>query len=97
MPLSFEERLKKRLADNRLAFIGIYKDEINALHGLSRAEIDEITPDSTDLEIYDQLIDIVKEASATNESQAALKEQILELGGIAVTIAKKIPQFSELL
>lgn len=97
MPLSFEERLKKRLADNRLAFIGIYKDEINALHGLSRVEIDQITPDSTDLEIYDQLIDIVKEASATNESQAALKEQILELGGIAVQIAKKIPSLASLI
>lgn len=97
MPLSFRERLKQRAAKNRLAFMGIYKDEINALHGLSRAEIDEITPGNTDLETYDQLIEIVKEASATNESQAALKEQIIELGEIAVQIAGKVPSLSGLL
>ena len=48
------------------------------------------------MEIYAQLIEVVKEASATNESQAALKEQVLELGEIAVTIAKKVPSLASM-
>jgi hypothetical protein len=49
------------------------------------------------MEIYAQLIEVVKEASATNESQAVLKEQVLELGEIAVKIAKKIPSLASLI
>lgn len=97
MPLSFEERLKKRLADNRKAFLGTYKKEIDSLHGLSKDDIDKITPDNTDMEVYAQLIEVVKEASATNESQAQLKNQILELGKIGIEIAKKIPSLASII
>jgi hypothetical protein len=97
MPLTFKERLAQRALINRAAFIGLYKNEIDKLHELSKEEIDLITPDNTDMEIYAQLIEVVKEASSTNESQAALKEQIVELGEIAVTIAKKIPSLGALL
>ncbi len=97
MPLTYKERLAQRALQNRAAFNGLYKNEIDALHGLSRSEIDAITPDNTDMEIYSQLIEVVKEASATNESQAALKEQVMELGEIAVTIAKKIPSLASIL
>ena len=97
MPLTFKERLEQRAAKNRAAFMGLYKSEIDKLHGLSKEEIDKITPDSTDMEIYAQLIEVVKEASATNESQAALKEQVLELGEIAVEIAKKIPSLASII
>ena len=96
MPLTFEERLRQRAEQNRKAFNGTYKAELDALHGLSKSEIDAITPDSTDMEIYAELIEVVKEASATNESQAALKTQILQMGEIAVKIAKKIPQLAVL-
>lgn len=96
MSLTFRERLEQRARQNRAAFIGLYKKEINQLHGLSKEEIDAITPDNTDMEVYAQLIEIVKDASATNESQAALKEQILELGDIAIQIAKKIPSLASL-
>lgn len=97
MPLSYKERMKQRALINRAAFIGLYKTEIDKLHELSKEEIDLITPDTTDLEIYAQLIDIVKEASATNESQAALKEQIVELGAIGIEIAKKIPSLAAII
>jgi len=89
-PEEFREKLKKSLAENRKKFQGIYKDEINALLGLSREEIDKITPDTTDLETYDQLITVVKEASAANLSQAELKAHIEKLGTVAIEIAKKV-------
>jgi hypothetical protein len=97
MSLTFKERLAQRAKQNRAAFSGSYKSDIVKLHGLSKAEIDSITADNTDVEIYAQLIEVVKEASATNESQAALKEQVLELGEIAVKIAKKIPSLASII
>jgi hypothetical protein len=97
MKLTFKERLEQRAKKNRAAFTGLYKSEIDKLHGLSREEIDAITPDNKDMEIYAQLIEVVKEASATNESQAALKEQIIELGDIAIEIANKIPSLASVI
>ncbi len=97
MSLTYKERLAQRAKENRAAFNGSYKSEIVKLHALSKKEIDSITADDTDLEIYAQLIEVVKEASATNESQAALKEQVLALGEIAVKIAKKIPSLANII
>ncbi len=97
MPQTFKERLEQRAKQNRAAFIGDYKLQLDLLHGLSKDEIDRITPDNTDMEVYAQLIEVVKEASATNETQAALKEQILELGAIAIKIAKKVPSLASII
>jgi hypothetical protein len=43
------------------------------------------------------LIEVVKEASATNESQAALKKEITKLGEIAIEIAKKVPSLASII
>lgn len=94
---AFRAALRKSLKRNREAFEGLYKDELNDLLGLSRDEIDEITPDLTDLEVYDKLISVVKEASRTNIKQAHLKAQIEELGNIAIEVAKKVPSLAALL
>lgn len=94
-PEEFRKILKKSLAENRIKFQGTYKDQINELLGLSREEIDKITPDTTDLEIYDQLITVVKEASSANIKQAELKAHIEELGAIAVEISKKASSFKD--
>ena len=93
---AFRKKLKKRAEENRIAFEGQYKDEINGLLGLSREEIDSITPDTTDLEVYDQLITVVKEASAANISQAELKERIMELGEVAISISKHVSKLAGL-
>jgi len=93
---AFEAGLDDTLARGREAFRGQYAAEINALSGLSRAEIDRITPDTTDLEIYDQLMIVVKEASRVNLQQAQLKSQILKLGEVGVQIAKKVPSLATL-
>jgi len=92
----FKRRLREKMAENRQAFEGLYKDELNGLMGLSRAEIDAITPDLTDMEIYDQLITVVKEASRMNLAQAELKSRIEELGEVAVAIARKVPTLAAL-
>lgn len=86
----FKRRLREKMEENRQAFEGQYKDELNGLMGLSKVEIDAITPDSTDLLIYDQLVTVVKEASRANLGQAELKSRIEELGDVAVEIAKKV-------
>ena len=94
---AFESDLEETLARGRIAFKGIYKDQLNELAGLSRSEIDAITPDMTDLEKYDELITVVKEASRVNLSQAQLKQQIVKLGGIAIKIAERVPSLAAML
>ena len=93
----YREKLKERARVNREAFKGKYKAQLTALMGLSKEEIDKITPGTTDLETYAQLISIVKEASADNIDQAELKNRIMELGEIGVEIAKRIPALIDLL
>ena len=94
---TFSERLKRRAAENKQAFEGQYKSEIKSLLGLSKSEIDALTPDTTDLETYDQLITVVKEASRANLQQAELKNRILSMGELAVKIANKVPSLAAIL
>lgn len=93
---AFETDLDATLRRGREAFRGKYKQELDELAGLSRQEIDLITPGITDLETYDQLITVVKEASRTNLAQAQLKQQIEKLGKVAVKIAKRVPSLATL-
>lgn len=93
----FERDLDTTLKNGRIAFKGKYKDELNALSALSKKEIDAITPGITDLQKYDELITVVKEASRVNLQQAELKKQIIKLGKVAVTIAKRIPSLAAIL
>ncbi len=93
---AYRKKLKERAELNRKAFEGLYKDELNALLGLSREKLDEITPDTTDLEIYAQLITVVKEASATNIEQSELANRIKALGAIALKIAEDVPKLAAL-
>jgi hypothetical protein len=92
-----DEKLEERAERNRKAFMGQYKDELNALIGLSKEDIDKVTPGTTDLEIYAQLISVVTEASADNIGQAELKNRIMALGEVAVEIAKRVPALIDLL
>jgi len=92
-----ERELEEILKRNHDAFVGTYAEEINELLGLSRAEIDAITPGTTDLETYDQLISVVKEASRNNLSQAELSARIKALGDVAFNIAKKTIKLANIL
>jgi hypothetical protein len=86
---AFRKGLQADLEAGRKAFEGRYSQELNALLGLSRTEIDAITPDQSDLVAYDALISLVKQASQHNLDQADLVSQIKGLGTTAVAIAKK--------
>lgn len=80
-----------------VAFSGDYKNQLNDLLGLSRSDIEEATPDGiTDMSVYSKLIDVVKQASKDNISQANLITNIKSLGEIAVKIAKKAPELAAL-
>jgi len=93
---AFRRKVKKRLGAGRLAFEGAYREEIEELLGLSREELDRLTPGTSDLETYDKLITVVKEASAANIAQAELKSRITELGEVAISIAKRVPRLASL-
>ena len=90
-------RLRRRFRQADESFMGLYKDQLNELLGLPREKIDELTPDSTDLLVYDKLIATVKEASAQNVKQGELIENIKELGELGIKIAKKVPKLATLL
>ena len=92
-----ENRFTRLFAEADAAFNGKYRNELNKLVGMSKAEIDNIVPGTTDLQTYYVLIKIVEEASRKNLTQAQLIVNIKKLGDIAVKIAKKIPQFAALL
>jgi hypothetical protein len=92
-----ENRFSQLFAEADAAFNGVYKNELDKLTGLSRSEIDSITPDTEDLRVYSVLVKVVENASTENLSQAKLVQNIKELGDIAIKIAKKIPQFASLL
>lgn len=92
-----ENRFTDLFAEADSAFNGLYQKELNDLLGLSREEIDALSPGTTDLQAYSVLIKVVEKASKDNIDQAELIHNIKSLGEIAVKIAKKVPQFSALL
>lgn len=90
-------RFSNLFAEADKAFNGEYSKELDELTGLSKDDIDSVTPDTEDLRVYSVLIKVVEQASRENKSKAELVDDIKELGDIAVKIAKKIPQFAALL
>ena len=90
-------RFSELFAEADAAFNGVYKKELDKLTGLSKEEIDSVTPGTEDLRVYSVLVKVVEKASKENISKAQLVEDIKELGDIAVKIAKKVPQFATLL
>jgi len=94
---AFRRDLRSDLEKGREAFEGEYGDELNELMGLSKEELDAITPDATDLQEYDRLIAVVRQASRHNLTQTQLRDNIKALGDVAVTIAKKSAKLAALL
>ncbi|WP_319590174.1 hypothetical protein [uncultured Draconibacterium sp.] len=90
-------RFSELFAEADAAFNGAYKKELDNLTGLSKKEIDAVTPGTEDLRIYSVLVKVVEQASKKNISKAQLANDIKELGDIAVKIAKKIPELASLL
>ncbi len=93
----FRRRVRRALDEADEAFRGQYAEELKGLLGLSEAEIDAISPGTTDLETYDRLIAVVREASRVNLAQADLVARIRGLGDLAVGIARRVPALGALL
>jgi tRNA U54 and U55 pseudouridine synthase Pus10 len=91
------ERLGRLTEEINESFNGKYSEALDQLTGLSKEEINAVTPGTEDLRTYSALIKVVEEASRKNVTQAELVEDIKELGEVAVKIAKKIPYLASLL
>jgi hypothetical protein len=91
------ERLGRLTEEINESFNGKYSEALDQLTGLSKEEINAVTPGTEDLRTYSVLIKVVEEASRKNITQAELVEDIKELGEVAVKIAKKIPYLASLL
>ncbi|MFD0932227.1 hypothetical protein ACFQ0R_06370 [Psychroflexus salinarum] len=89
------KRLKRLFEEADKAFDGKYAKEVEELNGLSRSEIDQIIPGTTDLKTYTVLVKLVEKASKENMDKAELIDQIKETGEIGISIAKTISGFYE--
>jgi hypothetical protein len=94
---AYRRRVRQAIRAADEAFQGEYAAELSQLLGLSRDEIDAISPGAADLETYHRLIAVVTEASRANVAQAELSGRIRELGEVAVSIARKIPSLAAIL
>lgn len=88
----FEEAAKKATAK----FNAEHAAELATLKGLTKEELMRISPAVSDSKVYESLISVIQDAIVKNSSQAELKQKIVELGDIAVSIVKKIPQLAKL-
>jgi len=91
-----KNRYSAKFAEADAVFNGIYKDELTSLYGLSKEDIDSLSPGTAELKTYSVLIKVVEKASKDNLSQAQLIKNIRDLGEVAVKIAKKVPKFATL-
>lgn len=90
------ERLRRLAQKADESFNGKYKEALDQLTGLSKDEINSVTPDTEDSRTYSVLLKVVEEASRKNLTQAELVDDIKELGDVAIKIAKKIPKLASL-
>lgn len=103
MPMTREEALKRQQEEldgimeaTRKAFQGAYAEQLQGLLGLSKEDLDAITPKVSAEADYAHLIEVVKQASANNLSIAELKSRIEALGSTAVAIAKAVTSLAGL-
>ena len=94
---AMRRRMRQAQEDARLALEGRYSDTYKELRGLSKDEIENITPDTTDQEQYEALLAVVQEATRQNLEQAELVARIRELGSVAISIARMVPSLSNIL
>ena len=104
MPTTIKNALQKQQMEleeimrfTRTAFEGAYAEQLQGLLGLSKEDLDAITPGVAAAAEYAKLIDVVKQASAKNLSIAELKSRIEALGSTAVSIAKSVASLAPLL
>ncbi len=87
---AFQRSVQKRFKEIDEELRGRHKKHLDALLGISKAEIDAISPGTTDLETYNKLIAVVSEATRKNVAIADLRQTIKDMGSVAIEIAKKV-------
>ena len=75
---------------------GSYKDALGELLALSVVEIRQTIP-AASYKDYGMLLWAVEQASAENFTRAALKDKIVSLGNVSVSIAKLVPGLAAVL
>lgn len=90
-------RFSNLFSEANAAFSGEYKNELEKLTGLSKKEIDSVSPGTENMATYSVLIKVVEKASKKKLSEAKLVADIKELGDVAVKIAKKVPGLAAIL
>ena len=88
---AFQRSVRRRFKEIDEELRGRHKKHLDALLGISRAEIDAITPDTTDMGTYNKLIVVVSEATRKNVAIADLRQTIRDMGTVAGEIARKVP------
>ncbi len=74
-----------------------YIDALSKLKGLTEEELKDILPTATDKEIYENIIELVQEATERNMAIGELRQRIERLGESAITIVKKLPVLKDIL
>ena len=92
----FERAYGEALDEADAEFNAKYADELEKLKGLSPEDLKAITPDATSEDV-ERLIETVRDATARNESNAALVDRIRGLGKVAVSLAKRVPNLGAIL
>jgi hypothetical protein len=89
MPITMDYKrdIAVSLQRNRDALNGKYKTQLEKLLHLSKEEREAINPNITNEE-YSNLISVVRHASIHNEQLASLYEEIEEMGGNVLELAK---------
>ena len=88
---AFKRSVRRRFKEIDDELRGRHKKHLEALLGISRAEIDAITPGKTGIDTYNKLIVVVSEATRKNLAIADLRQTIRDMGTVATEIAKKVP------
>ncbi|MDQ1353733.1 MAG: hypothetical protein QG657_4040 [Acidobacteriota bacterium] len=68
----------------------VLRNRLEAIKSLTRADLDKLRPEISDQETYDQLIEIVKNATGKNENLARIVERMQGLAQGAKALADKV-------
>lgn len=92
----FDQELEAALNDAEKALHeGKYQSAMQDLLALSMSEIKGTVPNVSYAD-YSKLLTIVEMASSKNFAEAKLKEQIVALGDVAVSMARLVPALATL-
>ena len=85
-----KQELKRKSREAAARTDALLDEELALLLRASQVDLDALKPKVADQETYDRLIAAVGEATARNESVAALRERLQQVGAKAAGVARQI-------